>query len=127
MTCRFARLLSCLALLCATGWRTPPRPRLAVNGGSQSEAAEKVLLSSCPAVRVTTARGAADYIFSLDHQAWSLNHWKHDRWDLARANGDVIASGSASSVARAAKAACAAVAADLAPGRAPATPPASAQ
>lgn len=105
-----AAALTCLVQLWAQAPSAPALPRLAVSTEPQRITVEKAFLHACPAVQVTADRAAADYLFSLEHQVWSLDHWKHDRWDLTRGNGDVIAGGSATTLGRAVKAACAAIA-----------------
>lgn len=99
-----------------------PRPRVAVAGGAGSSehgiTIEKAFVSECPAVQVTAKRAAADYVFRLDHRVWRLDHWNHDRWDLMRPGGDIIAGGAAKTIGRAVRQACAAIAADRAAGAA---------
>ncbi|HZT74614.1 MAG TPA: hypothetical protein VE996_13275 [Terriglobales bacterium] len=90
----------------------PPRPRLALPAGAETASLARAFLRSCPAVQITTNRRAADYLLAFDPRAWSLHRWKHDRWELARAGGDLVAAGASVTLGRAVKAVCAAIAAD---------------
>lgn len=101
-----------LVLLLGLALAAPPRPRLALQTGAETASLARAFLRSCPAVQITTNRRAADYLLAFDPRAWSLNRWKHDRWELARADGDLVAVGANATLGRAVKAVCAAIAAD---------------